>query len=110
MPRDYLGEFEQMVLLSILHLDDEAYGMAIMDFLKRRVGRKASRGTLYITLDRLESKGMIASTVAEPTPERGGRGKRFVTVTPEGVAELRKSMQAWSVLGRGLEDLLGDAP
>ena len=95
-----------MVLLTILQLGDGAYGMAIMSELERRVGRRASRGALYITLDRMESKALLTSRLAEPTPERGGRGKRYVTVTPAGIEALRKSKRAFQELWTGLEPVL----
>ena len=105
----YLGEFEQMVLLAILQLGDRAYGVAVMDELQGRIGRKASRGGLYVTLDRLEQKELIRSRLAEPSHERGGRGKRYLTVTAAGVAALRKSRAALLELWKGLDPLLDGA-
>ena len=102
----YLGELEQMVLLAILQLDDAAYGTNVMDELKKRVERSVSRGALYVTLDRLEEKGMLASRVGDPTPRRGGRPKRFLTVTPTGVEALQKSRSAWMRLWDGLDSVL----
>lgn len=102
----YLGELEQMVLLAILQLDDQAFGANVMDELERRVERRVSRGAMYVTLDRLEEKGMLVSQVGDPTPRRGGRPKRFLTVTPEGVAALRKSRNAWMRLWDGLDSVL----
>ena len=102
MSEGYLGEFEQMVLLTILQLGDDAYGVRIMDDLGRRVARTVSRGAMYVTLDRLESKGLLASRTADPTPERGGRGKRYVDVTPAGLHALRKSRRALLELWKGL--------
>ena len=109
MSESYLGEFEQMVLLVILRLNDEAYGMSIMEELERRVGRDVSRGAMYVTLDRMESKGLVASRVADPTPERGGRGKRYVQVSATGLAALRKSRAALQELWTGLDPIL-DGP
>ena len=105
----YLGEFEQMVLLAILRLGDEAYGIRIMEELNHRVGREVSRGAMYITLDRLESKGLLASRQGEPTAERGGRAKRLVEVTPEGISALSKSRTALRKLWKGIAPVL-DGP
>ena len=102
----YLGELEQMVLLAILQLDDQAYGTNVMDELKQRVERKVSRGALYVTLDRLEEKGMLRSKIGDPTPRRGGRPKRYMTVTSAGVAALQKSRSAWMRLWKGLDSVL----
>jgi DNA-binding PadR family transcriptional regulator len=101
----YLGELEQMVLLAILQLDDQAFGTNVMDELARRVERQVSRGALYVTLDRLEEKGMLTSVIGDPTPRRGGRPRRYLTVTPEGVSALRKSRAAWMSLWDGLDSV-----
>lgn len=103
----YLGEFEQMLLLAALHLGEEAYGAAMGQELEARVGRRVSRGSIYVTLDRLESKGLIASEMSEPLPERGGRPRRLIRVTPEGVAQLQASREALLTLWKGLEVLEG---
>ncbi len=102
----YLGELEQMVLLAVLQLGDEAYGTSVMDELGRRAARKVSRGALYVTLDRLEEKGMISSTIGDPTPGRGGKPKRYLEVTRVGLEELRRSRDAWMRLWDGLESVL----
>ena len=102
----YLGELEQMVLLAILQLDDQAYGTNVMDELKKRVERSVSRGALYVTFDRLEDKGLLSSRVGDPNPRRGGRPKRFLTVTPTGVEALQKSRSAWMRLWDGLDSVL----
>lgn len=109
MSSGYLGEFEQVVLLAILQLDDEAYGVAVMDELQRRIGREVSRGAMYSTLDRLESKGLLASHVGAPTAQRGGRGKRYVTVTPDGIEALRRSRAALVEMWRGLDPIVGES-
>ena len=106
MKERFLGEFEQMVLLTILGLGSEAYGMRIMDELERRVGRPVSRGAMYITLDRMESKGLLTSRMAEPTAERGGRGKRYTEVSPTGLDALRRSRAALHELWKGLDPIL----
>ena len=90
-----LGEFEQMVLLAILHVKGEAYGVPIMDEIERRTGRTVSRAAVYVTLRRLEQRGLLTSWMGEPTGERGGKARRCVRVEPEGlrlVAEARRAM------------------
>jgi PadR family transcriptional regulator PadR len=91
--RDYLGEFEQLVLLAILRLGSNAYGMTIRREIEGRARRKTSIGALYLTLDRMEQKGFIKSDLGEVTPERGGRAKRFFEVNPSGRQALRKSLE-----------------
>lgn len=102
----FLGEFEQMLLLAIMRLEDEAYGIRLMEELDERAGRSVSRGSVYITLDRLEAKGWITSEMSEPRPERGGRPRRIVSVTPEGLAVLKQSRSALLELWDGLEEVL----
>ena len=102
----YLGEFEQMLLLVIMQLEGSAYGVRLMEELEHRVGRRVSRGSVYITLDRLEDKGWISSATSGSRPERGGRPRRLVRVTPEGVDALRKSRAALLNLWDGLEQAL----
>ncbi len=106
MSADYLGEFEQMVLLSIMRLDDAAYGLAIKDELEAVAGRSPSSGGLYTTLDRLETKGLVESYAGEVTRERGGRPRRYVRLTPDGRALLARSKQTLMALWDGLEGAL----
>ena len=107
MSMGFIGEFEHMVLLAIMQLGDSAYGVAIMDELAERAGRISSRGATYMTLDRMESKGLIRSRMGEPTAERGGRAKRLFTVTPAGAEAVRRSQAALRELSKGLEGVLG---
>jgi len=106
MSADFLGEFEQMVLLSIMRLDDEAYGLAIRDELGTVAGRMPSSGSLYTTLDRMERKGLLESSAGEGTRERGGRPRRYVRVTPAGQAMLARSRSRLMALWDGLEGAL----
>ena len=76
-----LGDFEQLVLLGVLRLDDEAYGAAIRTATEQAAGRRCSVGALYTTLDRLEAKGLVETWMGDATPQRGGRPKRMVRVT-----------------------------
>jgi len=106
MPPRYLGEFEQMVLLAILQLKDEAYALSVLGELGQRVGRSVSRGTLYKTLERLEAKGYLRWSAEEGTPERGGHPRRRFTVTGRGVTALRESRNAFRKLWEGLDGVV----
>lgn len=79
-PKHYIGEFEELVLLAILSLRDEAYGVKIGDAIEEATGRSVSIGALYTTLSRLEDKGLISSWMGEATAERGGRAKKFFKI------------------------------
>ncbi len=106
MGRDsFIGEFEQMLLLAALRLGEKAYGVALMKELEDAVGRRVSRGSVYVTLDRMEAKGWVTSTLSGASEERGGRPRRVVKVTPEGVAHLKKSKEALMTLWEGVEAL-----
>lgn len=102
----YLGELEQMILLAVLQLEDEAFGTRVLEELRERVGRTVSRGALYVTLDRLEEKGMLKSRLGDPTPQRGGKPKRYLSVTRSGLAGLKRSRAAWMRLWEGLDSVL----
>lgn len=101
----FLGEFEQMLLLAALRLGEEAYGVALMRELETAVGRRVSRGSVYVTLDRMEEKGWVSSSLSEAREERGGRPRRVVKVTPEGIGQLRRSREALLILWEGVEAL-----
>jgi DNA-binding PadR family transcriptional regulator len=90
----YLGEFEELVLLAILKLKDNAYGTAVRDALEEATGRSISIGALYATFDRLERKGFVKSWQGEATPERGGRAKRYFDIEPNGREALRLSEES----------------
>ena len=106
---DSLGEFEQIVLLAILRLGDEAYGVSVRAEIETCTGRSVASGALYTTLDRLEAKGMLTSRMGAPTAERGGRAKRFVNVTRKGHHAIATAQQAYQKLLHGLT-LLGGSP
>lgn len=101
-----LGEFEHVVLLAILRLGDDAYAVTVRDEIRRCTGRDVSRGSIYITLDRLETKGYLKSRLADPTPERGGRAKRYYTLRPRAVDALKECRRQLVALWRGLERVL----
>ena len=105
MSEIYLGELEQIVLLAVLRLGDEAYAVPILEQIEAQTGRKVARGALYTALDRLETKGCLRSRVGDPLPERGGRARRYFTVTPAAVRSLKASRQALMRLWKGLESL-----
>ena len=105
-PRERLGEFEQIVLLAILRLGEEAYGVPIREEIERRTGRALTVGALYRTFDRLEEKGYVSSAFSDPTPERGGRSKRYFKVRPLGLRTLRSSRKALTAMWEGLEPLV----
>ena len=105
--RSYLGNFELMVLLAVIRLDDAAYGVTISRTLEAGTGREIAIGSVYAALERLQEKGFVTSRLGEPTPERGGRAKRYFRVTPAGVREARSTREALSVLWEGLPQLEG---
>jgi PadR family transcriptional regulator PadR len=102
-----LGEFEQVVLLAILRLGDGAYGVTIRREIAECTEREPAPGALYTTLDRLEEKGLVASTYGDPTPERGGRAKRFFRVTARGLRQARVTRRALTALWTGVPELTG---
>ena len=102
----FIGEFEQMILLSLVRLGDDGYAVRVIDELELRTGRKVSRGALYRTLDRLESKGYVAWDVEDATPARGGHPRRFFHATEEGLSALRASRSALMSLWSGIEATL----
>jgi DNA-binding PadR family transcriptional regulator len=101
--REFLGEFEQIVLLAVLRLQKDAYGVPIRREIEHRVQRTVTVGALYSTLDRLEAKGYVSSWFADPTAERGGRSKRFFRVEPLGLNAIRRSQEALAMMLEGLD-------
>src|SRR5258708_36226631 len=101
--RDYLGSFEHIVLLGLLRLSDQAYGVTVRKEIEARTGREVSIGAIYATLDRLEAKGYVKSRLSDPTPERGGRSKRFFRVTAKGIAAVNYTHGALLRLTEGLD-------
>jgi len=97
-----LGEFEQVVLLAILRLNDNAYGVTIRREIRSCTGRNPSPGALYNTLDRLEEKGMLTSRMADPTPQRAGRPKRFFTVSAGGMKAIASAQRGFQKLLSGI--------
>jgi len=110
MTPKHLGELEHMVLLSIVRLGPGAYGMSVLRELEERAGRKVSRGALYLVLERLVEKAYLRASMGEPSPERGGRAKRFFELTDEGREALRVSGRSLMALWDGMESLLEEGP
>lgn len=103
-----LGEFEQLVLLAVLRAGDEAYGARILKEVRAARGRRASRGAVYVTLGRLEAKGLLRARAGEAGPQRGGRPRRYLRVSGEGLRALRSSRARLLRLWTGLEGVLGE--
>ncbi len=106
MSRDSLGDFEKVVLLALLQLGGESYGAPILDEIEKRSIRTPSSGSLYVALRRLERRGLLSSSFGDPTPERGGRAKRFFRVEAEGIRLLRRAQFMWNTMAEGLDALL----
>jgi PadR family transcriptional regulator PadR len=103
-----VGEFEQLVLLAVLQIGEGAYGVPIRREIEKRTGRSVSRGAVYTTLDRLESKGLLGSRLGDPTPERSGKAKRLYRVARSGITALKESRTALRSMWTGLEAVLGE--
>jgi DNA-binding PadR family transcriptional regulator len=102
--RTYLGEFEQLLMLALVHLDeDDAYGTRIRAEIEARTGRSVSPGAVYTALERLERRGLVASRLGDPTPLRGGKGKRHYRLQPAGLELLHRTQQALARMAGGLE-------
>ncbi len=102
-----LGEFEQIVLLAILRLGENAYGVTIRAEIAAHTKRKPAPGALYTTLDRMEEKGLVVSRLGDPTPQRGGRAKRYITVTKKGRVAVISAQRSYRSLLQGLGLLEG---
>ena len=103
MKGDRLGEFEELTLLAIGTLDGTAYGVPVQQCLEQTAKRNVTLGAVYAALDRLEQKGFVRSTLADPTPERGGKRKRLYAVTPAGMRVLRDLRGVREAMWRALE-------
>jgi PadR family transcriptional regulator len=97
-----LGELEQVVLLAILRTGADAYGVSIAAEIERQTGRDLTLATIYKTLSRLEQKGLVTTRTGEPTPQRGGRRKRYFALTAAGHRDLRQTLAALQRMTRGL--------
>jgi PadR family transcriptional regulator PadR len=103
--RSYLGEFELMLLLAVVHLGEEAYGVPISRDLERNRGWSVSVGSVYAALERLEGKGLIVSDLGDPTPERGGKAKRYFRITKEGLQQIHETRRVLTKMWQMLPEL-----
>ena len=102
-----LGSFEQLLLLALLRLGDDAYGVPIRDEIEERTGRVISPGAIYTALDRLETRGLVRSRLGDPTPERGGKRKRHYRLTARGASAVADAHARLAQMAHGLEPKLG---
>ena len=103
--RSYLGEFELMLLLAVIQLGDQASGVPISRELERHRGRDVSVGSVYAALERLEAKGLVVSNLGDPTPERGGKAKRYFRITREGLRQVHETRSVLTRLWQTIPDL-----
>lgn len=107
MAREFLGGFELLVLLALIRLGDEAYGVPIGKAIQESSGRNVALGSVYVALERLEAKGLVTSERGEPTAVRGGRAKTFFRITARGLREARNAQRTFVRLWRGVPQLKG---
>jgi PadR family transcriptional regulator PadR len=100
--REFIGQHELMVMLAVLRLGPQAYGVPIAAEIAEKTGRQMLLGSVYAILDRLEARGLVASRLGEATPERGGRAKRYFKLTAEGVRNVGEAQRALQALWVGL--------
>jgi PadR family transcriptional regulator PadR len=108
MARRLLTDFELMLMLAILRIGGEAYGVPIARELKATAGREAALGAVYAALERLEGRGLVASDIGEPTPERGGKAKRYFRLTSKGLRAVKDTHRALSALWANVRELKGE--
>ena len=104
---DHLSDFEFIVMLVLLRLGDEAYGVPIARDIEQQTRRDVKLGSVYATLERLEEKGLVMSELGEPTQERGGRAKRYFHVTKHGMHRVRETRQVLTRLWQTIPELEG---
>src|ERR1700756_3362097 len=105
--RGYFGEFELMVMLALMRIGENAYGVPICREIEEHGRREVVVGSVYATLERLEEKGFVSSELGEPTAERGGRAKKYFHVTARGLKEVRETQRSLVKLWNGLPELQG---
>lgn len=105
-----LTDFELLILLAIMRLEDEAYGVPIGRAIELATNRPVTRASVYTALDRLQRMGLVTSSMGDPTPERGGRAKRFFDVTGAGLQAVKETQRAFAVMWKGLPQLKGNLP
>jgi PadR family transcriptional regulator PadR len=105
---DYLGNFELLLLLVLMRLGEGAYGVTIAKELEEQTGREVVIASVYATLDRLQERGLVTSSLGDPTPERGGRAKRYFRISGAGIREVRETRRSLMTLWKGLPELKGE--
>ena len=111
MPRrEFIGGFELLVLLALIRLGDEAYGVPMAAAIAESSGRDVAQGSVYITLERLSRKGFVTSRIGEPTAARGGRAKTYFRITAKGLREARRARQTLIKLWDGVPELQRGTP
>ncbi|HET7697182.1 MAG TPA: helix-turn-helix transcriptional regulator [Vicinamibacterales bacterium] len=105
MPRTLLTDLELMIMLAVLRVGDDAYGVRIAQEIEAITGRRVLLGAAYAALERLENNGLVASNTGTPTPERGGRARRFFRVTPRGLRSVKDTQRALAAMWRGVPQL-----
>jgi PadR family transcriptional regulator PadR len=108
--RNYLGELELMILLSVVRLGEEAYGVPISREIGTQVGREVTLGSVYAALERMEARGLVASRLGDSTPERGGKAKRYFRVTKAGLRQVQETRRVLQQMWRNLPELRGERP
>ena len=103
--RSYLGEFELMLLLAVVHLGEDAYGVPISRELEGHRGRSVSLGSVYAALERLQTKGLVVSNLGDPTPERGGKAKRYFRITKKGLRQIQETRRTLTRLWQAVPEL-----
>jgi DNA-binding PadR family transcriptional regulator len=103
--RGHFGEWELMVILAVIRMGEDAYGVPICREIEAQTGREAALGSVYATLERLEEKGFVSSALGQPTAERGGRAKRYFRISTNGLREVRRTQRALINMWRGLPQL-----
>jgi len=102
MAREHLTDLELMILLAVMRVGEHAYGVTVAREIEATTGRAVALAVVYTTLDRLEARGLVTSSIGDPTPERGGRAKRFFEVTVPGIRQVRTTQTAFTALWNGL--------
>jgi PadR family transcriptional regulator PadR len=107
MAERFLTDFELMVMLAVLRVRDDAYGVPVAREIEQTAGRPVTHAAVYLALDRLHKHGLVTSRLGDPTPERGGRAKRLFTVTPAGLSAIRRTQRGFMALWNGIPELKG---
>jgi len=105
---EYLGNFDLMLLLALMRLGEDAYGVTIAQELEAQTGLEVVVASVYATLDRLQERGLVSSSLGDSTPERGGRAKRYFRITGAGIREVRGAQRSLMNLWKGLPELRGE--